>query len=195
VLVVLTRRLDFALLALFAPTAHHPWQESQVDFIFIVQVKFACQSTPLQLLQARRLLLVFWIRTADGEDWTLHTIALTMQAATHTAFADLQFGLLSQSHGQQFCGPRREGIAQVSWVAFLQFQQFLEELLGDPGRASDPFLRQYPFQTGSIEFMSVGCARSEMAQLLFFRHTWSMLYLRERCILPGFVINLMMRSQ
>ena len=57
VLAVLPRRLDFVLLALFAPTVYYNRQEGQIDFIFIVQLDFARLDPALQILQARTLAL------------------------------------------------------------------------------------------------------------------------------------------
>jgi len=70
------------------------WQEGQIDFIFIVQVNFAHQSPLLQLLQASELLLIVRVGTADREDWTPHAVSLSVQGATHIAFAHCQPRLL-----------------------------------------------------------------------------------------------------
>jgi hypothetical protein len=158
-LLVLTGCLDFALLSLLAPTAYATWQEGQIDLIFIVQVNFARLGTPLLAMQARTLLLIRWVRTAHRQHWTLHAIALAVQGATHTAFADFQPGLLFQRHCQQFGCPCRERISQVSGIAFDKFQQFLEELLGDLGWTPYTFLGQDLIQTRSIERMHAASHR------------------------------------
>jgi hypothetical protein len=104
-LFVLTGSVNFALLPHFAPTAHHARKQGQIDLIFIIQVDFPGLSLPLQLLQASRFLLVFWVRAANQEDRTLPAGACSVQGATHAAFAHYRTSLLFEGQRQQLGDP------------------------------------------------------------------------------------------
>jgi hypothetical protein len=85
-LFVLAWRLNLALVALFAPTAHDSRQQREIHPIFVVEVNFASQGSFLQLVEANTFLFVGWIRATHRKDGALNTVALPMQGTTGHTF-------------------------------------------------------------------------------------------------------------